>query len=53
MSSTIQLEKGGLTLEALNQIVVEHAPIALSDAALAEVQRSYDFLVAFSQDKLI
>jgi histidine ammonia-lyase len=53
LSSTIQLGNGGLTLEALNQIVVEHTPIALSEAALTEVQRSHDFLVSFSQDKLI
>ncbi len=47
------LSKGTLTLEALNQIVVEHQAIALADDAVAEVQLSYDFLQTFSQDKLI
>lgn len=53
MPNTIHLTKGGLTLEALNQIVVEHYPIVLASDALTEVQRSYDFLKSFSQDKLI
>ena len=53
MPNTISLAKGGLTLESLNQIVVEHQPITLSAEALAEVRRSYEFLKAFSQDKLI
>jgi histidine ammonia-lyase len=53
LSNTIHLGAQPLTLEELNHIVVEHYPIALSKEAVDEVSKSYDFLKAFSQDKLI
>lgn len=53
MSTPISLGTGTLTLESLNQIVVEQQPIQVNEEAAAELQKSYDFLKAFSQDKLI
>jgi histidine ammonia-lyase len=52
-ASTITLSQGTLSLEALNSIVVERQPITIDGDTMAEVQRSFDFLKSFSQDKLI
>ncbi len=51
--STITITHGTLSLETLNSIVTERQPIAIDGETMAEVSRSYEFLKAFSQDKLI
>jgi len=53
LTQEILLGKGDLSLENLNLIVVEHCPIQISEEALSEVRKSYDFLLQFSADKLI
>jgi histidine ammonia-lyase len=53
LSDPILLGPGGLSLEALNRIVVEHASVALSEDAMGELERCFNFLKDFSQDKLI
>ena len=47
------LEAARLDLAQLEAVILLNHKIALSDEALATVRASYDFLKAFSQDKLI
>lgn len=42
-----------IDLESIKKIVFEKQPIAISKEAMAEVQRSYDFLKEFSANKVI
>lgn len=48
-----KIGKNLLTLEALEQIVLQKSPIELHADAVAEVEASYEFLKNFSKDKLI
>lgn len=42
-----------LTLETLEQIVLQNEPVTIADKSLQEVADCHAFLVAFAQDKLI
>jgi len=51
--STIAIEARALDLAAFEQIILQQQPINISKQALQGVIESYDFLEAFSGDKLI
>jgi len=51
--STISIEAKNLDLAAFEQIVLQQQDISITDKTLQGVQDSFDFLTAFSADKLI
>jgi histidine ammonia-lyase len=50
---TIPVEAKTLDLAAFEQIVLQQQPVSIAESTLKGVQESFDFLTAFSNDKLI